>query len=108
MHRKETGEDSLCIMPVRNLIKRLKPSVEKIKKPSQGSLEATVVQAKAKLGWNNQLLVHFGKLSPAKLDELKNTNGELPDCYNLGVQDQPNKSNMTLLKIYLPRIVVSS
>jgi hypothetical protein len=31
-HRKETGEDSLCIAPVRNLIKRLSPNVTKIKK----------------------------------------------------------------------------
>jgi hypothetical protein len=86
-HRKETGEDSLCIAPVRNLIKRMKPSVEKIKKRAQGSLSATSVQAKAKLGWNIQLLVRFGKLSPAELDNCKDSNGNLPDCYSLGVRD---------------------
>ena len=86
-HRKETGEDSLCIAPVRNLIKRLTPSVEKIKKRAQGNLSAMSVQAKAKLGWNNQLLVRFGKLPTAELEKLKDSNGSLPDCYNLGVRD---------------------
>jgi hypothetical protein len=79
-HRKETGEESLCIAPVRNLIKRMDASVEKIKKRAQGSLIPTSVQAKAKLGWNKQLLVRFGKL---KFD----SNDNLLDCYNLGVRD---------------------
>jgi len=79
-HQKETGEDSLCIAPVMNLIKQLNPSVQKIKKRAQGSYSA-------KLGWNNQLLVRFGKLPSAELEKLKDSNGNLPDCYNLGVRD---------------------
>jgi hypothetical protein len=61
--------------------------VEKIKKCCQGSLSAKLVQAKAKLGWNNQLLARFGKLSSVQSDQLKNEKGVLPDCYSLGFQD---------------------
>jgi hypothetical protein len=86
-HRKETGADSLCIAPVRSLVKRLDASVEKIKKRAQGSLLSTSVQARAKLGWNTQLLVRFGKLSDVALEGLKDEQGHLPDYYNLGLRD---------------------
>jgi hypothetical protein len=58
-HRKEIGAESICIAPVRSLVKRMAPSVEKIKKRAQGSALSTSVQAKAKLGWNTQLLARW-------------------------------------------------
>jgi hypothetical protein len=42
-HRKEIGAESICIAPVRNLVKRLAPSVEKIKKRAQGSALSTSI-----------------------------------------------------------------
>jgi hypothetical protein len=63
----------------------MKPSVEKIKNRAQGSLSVMSVQAKAKLGWNIQLLVRFGKVSHAEQDNHKDSNGNLPD--SLGVRD---------------------
>ena len=68
-------------------MKQMDPSVKKIKKRAQGSLLATSVQAKAKLGWNNQLLVRFGKLSSAEMEEINESNRMRTDCYNLGVRD---------------------
>jgi hypothetical protein len=61
-HHKEIGAESICIAPVRNLVLRMAPLVKKIMKRAQGSALSSSVQAKAKLGWNTQLLGRFNKL----------------------------------------------
>jgi hypothetical protein len=82
-HRKETGEDSLTQSPIRHLMKRLKPSVRKVKKQAQGSSDPTSKWARARLGFNTQFLIRFGKLPEEEFDKIRERNGgTLPACFD--------------------------
>ncbi len=74
-HRKETGEESLTQSPIRHLMKRLKPSVRKVKKQAQGSTDPTSKWARARLGFNTQFLIRFGKLPEEEFEKIRQRNG---------------------------------
>jgi hypothetical protein len=75
-HRKETEEDSLTQSPIRHLMQRLKPSVRKVKKQAQGSTDPTSKKwALARLGFNTQVLIRFGKLPEEEFEKIRQRNG---------------------------------
>ena len=82
-HRKESGEDSLTQSPIRHLMKRLKPSVRKVKKQAQGSTDPTSKWARARLGFNTQVLIRFGKLPEEEFEKIRQKNdGTLPAWFD--------------------------
>jgi hypothetical protein len=74
-HRKETEEDSLTQSPIRHLMKRLKPSIRKVKKQAQGSTDPTSKWARARLGFNTQILIRSGKLPEEEFEKIRQKNG---------------------------------
>jgi hypothetical protein len=74
-HRRETKEDSLIQSPIRHLMKRLKPLVQKVKKQAQGSTDPTSKRARARLGFNTQVLIRFGKLPEEAFKKIRQRNG---------------------------------
>jgi hypothetical protein len=70
-HRKETGEESLTQSPIRHLMKRLKPSVRKVKKQAQGSTDPTSKWAGARLGFNTHFFIRFEKLPEQEFEKIR-------------------------------------
>jgi hypothetical protein len=56
-------------------MKRLKPLVRKVKKQAQGSTDPTYKWARAKLGFNTQVLIRFGKLPEEAFKKIWQRNG---------------------------------
>jgi hypothetical protein len=76
-HRKESGEPSFTLSPIRNCIKRLQPSIRKVLRGSQGSDDPNSPWARARCNWIGQLLIRFG-LNRSKRDG----KGNIPDWLN--------------------------
>jgi hypothetical protein len=74
-HRKETGEEFLTQSPIRHLMKRLKPSVRKVKKQAQGSTNQTSKWARARLAFNTRFVIRFGKLPEEEFEKIRQKNG---------------------------------
>jgi hypothetical protein len=69
-HRKEAQEESLTLAPIRHLMKRLKPVVRKVKKQAQGSNDPTCKWARARVNFNTQVLIRFGKLPEEEFEKI--------------------------------------
>jgi hypothetical protein len=56
-------------------MKRLKPVVRKVKKQAQGSNNPTSKWAQARVNFNRQVLIRFGKLPEEELEKIRQKNG---------------------------------
>jgi hypothetical protein len=74
-HRKEAQKPSLTLSPIRHLMKRMKPVVGKVKKQAQGSTDPTSRWARARLGFNTQVLIRFGKLPEEEFERIRERHG---------------------------------
>jgi hypothetical protein len=82
-HRKEAQEESLTLAPIRHLMKRLKPVIQKVKKQAQGSNDPTSKWARARLNSNTQVLIWFGKLPEVEFEKIRQKNcGTLPPWFD--------------------------